>query len=171
MITVRSVTSVTHHIIMSSSYSSSYWVQHFTHLKEHWKLFTVKASWYWVKLAHSCFEDQHFYGRLHTHYSLLLIAGKVANAVKWVLYFQGGHVSWNILTKIITLWFIWHFFLINRLVQNNYCLHVWPHPLCCRRNKIHVDVEDSKEIHIPAVPEATYMCAVRGLCWPKTPWR
>lgn len=118
IITVGSVI-FAHHIIMSRSYSSSYWVQHFTHFKEHWKLFIVKASWYWVKLVHSCFEAQHFYGRLHTQNSLWLIAVKVANAVKWVLYFQGGlDVTGNILNKIITLWFILDTFLINCLVQN-----------------------------------------------------
>lgn len=105
VITVRSVALFTYSpLIMSSSYICRYWVRHFT--QEHWKLFTAKASRYWVKLAHLCFEDQHFHARLHTHNSLRLIAVKVANAVKWGLYFQGDHVTGNISNTVITLWFI-----------------------------------------------------------------
>lgn len=104
---------------MSFSFRSSYWVQLFSHLKEHWKLFTVKAHWYQVKLARWCFEDQHFYGRLRTHNSLLLIAVKAANAVVWVLYFQGGHVTGNILNKIINLSFWFDNFLISCFIGNN----------------------------------------------------
>lgn len=48
---------------------------------------------------------------------------------------------------------------------------MWPRLLYCMRNKIHVDVEDSKEIHTPAVAEPAYLYAVPGLCSPKTPWR
>lgn len=45
--------------------------------------------------------------------------------------------------------YIWHVFPPTALYRIIYCLHMWPHLLYWRRNKIHGIAEDSKENSYP----------------------